>query len=863
MKYYQPFYISWQAIAIASPVLVAQPAFAQVVQVTEVQTKQTANSIEIILATSDGKQLQVFPSSFRQTYVANIPNAQLAQGKSFRQENPISGIASINVTQGTNSIRVTVTGTRDLPKVAVGRSDASGGLRQRALTLTLAPALAKREGVIAPTAQQPTPTPQAPAAQPESPTEPEPTAPQQQDDLTQEPVETEQPAESAQGEEEIEIVVTGEQEETGYSVPDGTTATKTDTPLRDIPQSIQVVPRQVLEDQNVTRISEAARNVSSVTVQRGFGNNTDNYIIRGFVTYDNLRNGFRDIDAYQSTANVERVEVLKGPASVLYGQFEPGGVVNYITKQPLSEPYYAGEFTIGSYDYYRPSIDISGPLNSERSLLYRLNVAYENFDSFVDFVNGETFSIAPVLTYKIGDTTTLNLEYEYASNNRDFYEGFLPEAVSFQLPISRNFAEPNSNPYRREINRAGLSVDHRFSENLRLRSAFSAFFSDESVLAVRARELEPDDRTVTRAFRDNKLSQTTYSWQTDLIGKFSTGSVDHQLLLGLEYVRDIRTDDCCKGAEVSGLDIFNPVYGSPLPTILEPGNFTETTSDTVGIYLQDQVALLSNLKLLLGGRIDFFNRNSEVTDGESGELEEDDLNETPFSPRVGLVYQPIEPISLYASYSRSFVPSDSQTVGGDFLPPTRGTQYEVGIKSEFFDGRLSATLAAYEITKTNVATIDPDNLDFSIAIGEVKSRGVEFDLAGELAPGWNVIASYFVNDAFVNVGDENNPEGDSLVNAPEQGGSLWTTYEIQSGNLQGLGFGAGVFFVGDREAELPNDLIIPSYVRADAAIFYKRDNWRIGLNFKNLFDKKYYDSQGFYLLPGAPFTVLGSVSVEF
>ena len=162
----------------------------------------------------------------------------------------------------------------------------------------------------------------------------------------------------------------------------------------------------MLEDQNVTRISEAARNVSSVTVQRGFGNNTYNYVIRWFVTYDNLRNGFRDIDAYQSTANVERVEVLKGPASVLYGQFEPGGVVNYITKQPLSEPYYAGEFTIGSYDYYRPSIDISGPLNSERSLLYRLNVAYENFDSFVDFVNGETFSIAPVLTYKIGDTTT-------------------------------------------------------------------------------------------------------------------------------------------------------------------------------------------------------------------------------------------------------------------------------------------------------------------------------------------------------------------------------------------------------------------------------------------------------------------------
>ncbi|WP_317110626.1 TonB-dependent receptor domain-containing protein [Chroococcidiopsis sp. SAG 2025] len=136
-------------------------------------------------------------------------------------------------------------------------------------------------------------------------------------------------------------------------------------------------------------------------------------------------------------------------------------------------------------------------------------------------------------------------------------------------------------------------------------------------------------------------------------------------------------------------------------------------------------------------------------------------------------------------------------------------------------------------------------------------------MAGELTPGWKIIGSYFVNDAFVSVGDENNPEDSSLVNAPEQGGSLWTTYEIQSGNLQGLGFGAGLFFVGDREATLPNDLIIPSYVRADAAIFYKRDNWRVGLNFKNLFDKKYYESQGFVLRPGAPFTVLGTVSVEF
>ena len=208
------------------------------------------------------------------------------------------------------------------------------------------------------------------------------------------------------------------------------------------------------------------------------------------------------------------------------------------------------------------------------------------------------------------------------------------------------------------------------------------------------------------------------------------------------------------------------------------------------------------------------------------------------------------------------MPNSDRTATGELLEPTRGTQYEVGIKAELLDGRLSTTLAAYEITKSNVATTDPNDTDFSIAAGEVKSRGIELDIAGEIAPGWNIIASYGLNDAFVSK-DNSIPEDDRLVNAPRNSASLWTTYEIQSGSLQGLGFGAGLSFIGDREAELPNTITIPSYVRTDATVFYRRDNWRAALNFKNLFDIKYYDSQGFLLYPGAPFTVLGSVSVQF
>lgn len=233
--------------------------------------------------------------------------------------------------------------------------------------------------------------------------------PPESEDVTQEPTQTEQPAQPESGEEEIEIVVTGEQEVEGYNAPDASTATRTDTPLRDIPQSIQVIPRRVIEDQQVTEISDALRNVSGVTLQVDYGVSYT-YNIRGFSDSRTLRNGFNITSGVTAPtiapSNIERIEVFKGPASVLYGQVEPGGIINFVTKKPLSDPYYAAEFTAGSYDFYEPSIDLSGPLTADGKLLYRLNASYQNFGSFIDFVDGEILSIAPVISYKIGDATT-------------------------------------------------------------------------------------------------------------------------------------------------------------------------------------------------------------------------------------------------------------------------------------------------------------------------------------------------------------------------------------------------------------------------------------------------------------------------
>ena len=694
-------------------------------------------------------------------------------------------------------------------------------------------------------------------------------------DHTAAPPQPEQPASdtpseqpTVQADDPIELVVTGSQD-SGYSVPDASTATKTDTPLLEVPQAIQVIPRQVIEDQKVQRVADVLRNVSGVTVQTDYAG-TDSYTIRGFNTNANLRNGFRqdNFTGFTDTSTIERIEVLKGPASVLYGQLEPGGIVNYITKQPLNQPYYSATFSAGSYSYYRPEIDISGPLTPDNSTLYRFIGAYENSGGFRDFAFKELYTFAPSLSVKLGDRTNLDLQYEYVNLNQSYDRSLPPIARSFDLPISFNFGEP-SDRYELFANRVNVALDHRFSQDWRFRSAVSVQTVDTARSNFQPVDFEnpfdADDRTVARRYNKVGDYSREYSWQNDLIAKFNTGSIGHELLLGVEFGRSVFGYPFQISYNVPSLDILNPVYGAATPTTFEEGSEDESNTYRVGLYFQDQVALLPNFKILLGGRLDFVNFKNkfqpDTINGAGTDITERYYEK--FSPRVGLVYQPTKNLSLYTSYTRAFKPNEfALAVGGRPLEPETATQYEVGVKGELLDGKLTATLAAYEITKNNVSTTDLNNIDFSIAAGEVKSRGIELDIAGEILPGWNVIASYSHNDAYVSE-DQSLPVGNGLVNAPRNSASLWTTYQIQKGNLQGLGFGGGLFFVGDREATLPNNITIPSFVRTDATIFYRRDNYEIGLNFKNLLDTRYYDSSGFLLAPGAPFTLLGTVSIKF
>lgn len=508
-------------------------------------------------------------------------------------------------------------------------------------------------------------------------------------------------------------------------------------------------------------------------------------------------------------------------------------------------------------------------MNPDKTVLYRLNGVYENSNTFRDFDQGiERIFIAPVLSWQLGQQTNLRLEFDYLNDERPFDRGLIAIGNEVaDIPFDRILGEPDDISEIEQVN-AGYTLVHRFNENWSIRNAFRFLSSDTFDYRADSVELDEETGILTRNFRSNDDISRSYGTQTELVGKFATGSVQHTLLFGVDlfWQNTEGTQRRLPAGLTPDLNIFDPIYNqSPRPDLSELTNVVRDDNqrtNTLGIFLQDQIDLADNLHLLVGGRFDILNQEGE----DKTEDTTSEQNVDAFSPRIGIVYQPIEPISLYASYSRSFQPNIFTRAGGSFLEPERGTQYEVGIKSEFLDGRLAATLAAYQITKSNVAAPDPADPDFSIPIGEQRSRGIELDVAGEILPGWNIIASYAYTDAEVTESNEiAGTEGNRLINVPYNAASLWTTYEIQSGDLEGLGFGFGLFFVGERQGDIENTFELPGYVRTDAAIYYRRNNWRSAVNFKNLFDVDYIRSAEYReaIAPGEPFTVVGSISVDF
>ena len=677
----------------------------------------------------------------------------------------------------------------------------------------------------------------------------------------------------------IRILVTGEDTENTYYAPESSIGTLTPTLILEVPQSIQVIPQQILEDQQALELDDALRNISGASVNstegRGF-----QVSLRGFDGVPVFRDGFRlyspndNGDAagqsFPEIASIERIEVLRGPASALFGQIDPGGAINIISKKPLDEPFVDVELQIGSDGLLRPRIDLSGPMTSDQRLLYRLNAVYLNDDGFRDFDEGaDRLFISPALAWRISDRTDLNLQLEYLDDQRPYDSGLvaLGDGVA-NIPRDRILGEPDDEVSSEYLS-AGYTLEHRFSDRWMLRNGFRYIRDADDISATLSFPfiggLNEATGELNRVFAEQAIVNKTFALQTNLVGEFNTGPIGHAVLFGIDWARyELESDSFTDFSLRAPINIFDPVYGAVARPDRPDTPFSGETinTDSLRVYVQDQIKLLKGLSLVAGLSYETLDQRTIAFPSET----ESTLNEDAFSPRVGLVYQPIANLSLYGNYSRSFIPNSAITVEGNPLAPEEGEGFEIGLKTEWFDRRLLATLAYFNLTKQNVATADPNDPRFSVATGEQQSQGIELDIIGEILPGWNLIASYSYIDAEVT--EDNRIEtGNQLPGVPEHSASVWTTYEVQSGALAGLGLGIGFNWVGARQGDLANSFDLDSYFLTNAAVSYRRDNWRFALNIENLFDVNYVAgtprtrTRG--LEPGDPLTMIGSVSYQF
>ncbi|MGD1937825.1 MAG: TonB-dependent siderophore receptor [Cyanophyceae cyanobacterium] len=831
----QAFWIQPALAAVPnSPETMPELEIAQgIAEITDVQVQVTDTGIEVAIA-ANGELGEPIQSVTGKALILEIAGATLS--KEFEDFTPAEGIALVQITaQPDNTVRIAITGNDAPPVVDIRTNSADAGLM-----LAVTPGSAQTNG---------------------------------DDDA-------------------ILLEVTGDAQG-DYAVPNASTATRTDTPLRDTPQSIQVVPQQVWEDQGVTGLNDALRNVSGV-FQTSNDPRGQTFAARGFNGAPVLRDGFRILNntgniGFAELSNIERIEVLKGPASILVGAVEPGGAINLVSERPLATPQYELSLRGGAPTQVEPSLDFTGPLTEDGRVSYRVNASYRYEEYFRDFEEPiERFFFAPQISFEISDRTDLLVELEHRREERPYETGLVAvgDGVA-DIPFDRVLTYPG---LKAESNytRVGYQFEHRFSDRWKVRNTAYytrfdtlTFTNNAQTFLRRFFNEETGDLSLVPGTFDQPSN--TFEVQTNVVGKFNTGSIEHTLLAGVDFYQQRNL-----GSEVRAAVALQPGAPFPVPTVADTLNIFDPNYDALsrfdpdsfipttiidgltrgwGFYVQDQVNITDNLIVLAGLRFDtvFQELTTAVpflpnVGGTSSSTSED------FTPRLGVVYQPSDAISLYASYSRSFQPNTGVSFAGDLLEPEEGEQFEAGVRAELLDGNFVANLAVFDIEKRNIALTDSLNPGFLIGAGSQSSFGVELDLIGEILPGWNVVANYAYIDAEIIEGEEGT-EGNRAANIPEHSFNIWTSYALPSGSLEGLSFGLGGNFVGERFGDVDNSFELDSYFLTNAAIAYKRDNWRAAVNFRNLFDVDYIEGgisgNRFTIFPGAGFTVVGSFSITF
>ncbi len=686
----------------------------------------------------------------------------------------------------------------------------------------------------------------------------------------------------------------------------------------DNPQSLQVLGSEIIEQQQSVRLSDVVKNANGVYVASTRGGAQESFFSRGYdMSANNMfKNGFRqNSGSMPEVSSLEKVEILKGSSALLFGNVTPGGILNMVTKTPSFKS--GGEFSMqaGSYSFYKPSLDLYGPLNSV--IAYRVTASYENAESFRDVVKRERYYVNPSVLFKASEKTDIILQGDYLHDNwtPDFGTGAIIGKKLVDLPRNNYLGAKWSNGQTRQASVSGL-IKHSFSENWKLNGNIS--LQDYTRKSEGTERIQPSENQATygnfvRPLGKNNQSELIIAEQISLQGIFNTGRIKHQIFTGVDgeysfakaYTYAFATPNYDPASSI--LNVFNPSSYQNEYAIPSARNTKIANTDTsrFGVYFQDLISVTEKIKVLAGVRWSWqesrvTNYNETYAAGvqtvapENAVAKKDGIrNDAAFSPKIGLVYQPTQTMTLFGSYASSFTPNAATVydVNRNPLPPSTIDQYEAGVKTDFFNGGLTTNVTLYQIMNNNLVQMSPDKADgtvnsdpnMRVLSGETKSKGVEVDLTAKLFEGFNINAGYSYNDmryTKTNGQIGSFVEGDKIWRTPAHTANLSFFYTVQGGFFKGFSVGSIANYVGDRlggwnrdyqkntttgeiyirDREVP----LEGYVTVDASVGYTWKQFSLLCKLSNITDELNYSvHENYSVNPIAPRQVMGTLKYKF
>ena len=657
-----------------------------------------------------------------------------------------------------------------------------------------------------------------------------------------------------------DIVVTGERAD-GYDNEDGSTATKTPTPLIDVPQAVSFITEDQLEDQSIRQLNDALRYIPGVSMESGEGHRDEVFIRGQETTADFYIDGLRD-DAqyYRSLYNIERVEVLKGANALIFGRGAGGGAINRVAKRAdLSDAFVGGEASVDNFGAFALLADVNQPVTDDLAL--RLNATYEEFNNDRDFYDGRFIGISPTLTAALGPDTTLIASYTYDNDERVTDRG-VPSLDGGPLTgyDSTFFGDRDFNFSEAEVHIGRVRLEHDFNGGLSANASLQ--FADYDKAYQNIVPGGTDGTTVSLGGYRDTTERTNWIGQANAIWEAESGDLESTFLFGVEASsQDTQNARQTVSFDTTNETVLDDVIFVPAFSLNPTSRSRDSQLKTLSFYAQEQLQIGEYIELVGGLRWDRFDLETlDLIGGVAG-----DRVDEQFSPRAGLIVKPTPDLSIYASYAESFLPQ----AGDQFLvlspdrsqfEPEKFTNYEIGAKWAPLD-KVLVTAAIFRLERTNIRAVDPTDPTLTVLAGESRAEGFEIGAVGEVADFWKANLGYTYLDGELLNDNAFGAAGQRLQQLPEHSISAWNRFDLS----EQLGFGLGVIHQSQQFASFSNDVVLPSYWRVDAAAYYTvSEKLSLQLNIENLLDEDYYPSAhgDNNIQPGDPFTARIGVRFE-